>query len=97
MQDREKVIKGLEYCEQYFNCCDKCPYWDDGTHCTANLAHDAITMLKEQDKVGTWKQIDDDTNIWSCSECDEPFILMDGTPIENKYYYCPQCGAKMRT
>lgn len=49
MPDREKVIKGLEYCEKYFNCCDKCPYWDGGTHCTADLAHDAIAILKEQE------------------------------------------------
>jgi hypothetical protein len=47
--DREKVIKGLEYCEEYFNCCDKCPYWDGGTHCAADLAHDALALLKEQD------------------------------------------------
>lgn len=60
-------------------------------------AQPTIPLLKEQEKAGTWKQIDDDTNIWSCSECDEPFILMDGTPIENKYYYCPHCGAKMGT
>ena len=63
----------------------------------AKAIEKAIALLKEQEKAGTWKQIDDDTNIWSCSECDEPFILMDGTPIENKYYYCPHCGAKMKT
>lgn len=51
MPDREKVIKGLEYCEKYFNCCDKCPYWDGGTHCTADLAHDTLNLLKEQDAV----------------------------------------------
>ena len=61
------------------------------------FAHDALVLLKERERVGTWKQIDDDTNIWSCSECDEPFILIEGTPIENKYYYCPHCGAKMGT
>lgn len=61
------------------------------------LIDDTLTLLKEQEKTGTWKQIDDDTNIWSCSECDEPFILMDGTPIENKYYYCQHCGVKMGT
>ena len=46
----EKVIKGLEYCEEYFNCCDKCPYWDGGTHCAADLAHDALALLKEQNE-----------------------------------------------
>jgi hypothetical protein len=51
MPDREKVIKGLEYCEEYFNCCDKCPYWNGGTHCAADLAHDALALLKEQEHV----------------------------------------------
>ena len=62
-----------------------------------DMLKEILALLKEKEKAGTWKQIDDDTNIWSCSECDEPFILIDGTPIENKYYYCPHCGAKMQT
>lgn len=32
---------------------------------------------------------------WECSNCIEPWVLMEGTPEENKMNYCPQCGAKM--
>ena len=93
MIDREKVIKnnairGLRSAIEISGSM---------VHLRKEYAKAILDLLKEQEKAGTWKQIDDDTNIWSCSECDEPFILMDGTPIENKYYYCPQCGAKMRT
>lgn len=33
---------------------------------------------------------------WECSECGLQFYLADGgTPKENRYNYCPNCGAKM--
>jgi DNA-directed RNA polymerase subunit RPC12/RpoP len=34
-------------------------------------------------------------NSWFCSECDEEFYLEDGTPQENGYRFCPNCGAIM--
>lgn len=53
--DREKVLKGLERCKLYNKVnCDKCPYdyngrGDGKSECTAELASDAIALLKEQD------------------------------------------------
>lgn len=33
---------------------------------------------------------------WECSECGLKFYLADGgTPKENSYNYCPNCGARM--
>ncbi len=46
---------------------------------------------------GRWEEIDDldfDT-LYRCSVCGEEFYLIDGTPEENQYRYCPSCGAKM--
>lgn len=46
---------------------------------------------------GHWIVIDDldfDT-LYRCSVCGEEFYLIDGTPRENQYYYCPNCGARM--
>ena len=34
-------------------------------------------------------------NSWWCSVCDEEFYLEDGTPQENGYRFCPNCGARM--
>lgn len=47
---------------------------------------------------GKWIEDDDgwDEVIWRCSECDAVFTLIDGTPKENEYYFCPHCGADMR-
>lgn len=46
---------------------------------------------------GRWEKRDDlflDT-LYRCSVCGEEFYLENGTPQENQYYYCPNCGAKM--
>lgn len=33
--------------------------------------------------------------IYRCSNCHERFVLEEGTPADNNYSYCPNCGAKM--
>ena len=33
--------------------------------------------------------------IYRCSNCNEHFVLEEGTPTDNCYSYCPNCGAKM--
>lgn len=49
------------------------------------------------EKIGRWIETDDyDAWAWRCSKCDEYFCFDEGTPQDNKYYYCPCCGAKMR-
>ena len=35
---------------------------------------------------------DADFDYWQCSNCDGWFTLFEGTPGENAYRYCPQCG-----
>lgn len=32
---------------------------------------------------------------YECSCCKEAFTFIDGTPTDNNYYYCPNCGARM--
>lgn len=36
-----------------------------------------------------------DEPIFRCSNCNERFVLEEGTPLDNCYFYCPNCGAKM--
>lgn len=49
-------------------------------------------------KKGEWIEQDDgwDGIYYECSECREAFTLMDGTPKDNLYNFCPSCGADMR-
>ena len=62
----------------------------------------AVKTLKEQkSRKGHWIEDETETytenhDTWECSECHEPFTLIEGTPEENKFYFCPRCGADMR-
>lgn len=38
----------------------------------------------------------DDEDTFECSVCKEPFTLICGTPKDNLYNFCPNCGADMR-
>ena len=57
-----------------------------------------LSATQPERKRGKWIEDDDgwDGVIWRCSECDALFTLVDGTPEENEYYFCPHCGADMR-
>ena len=62
-----------------------------------------VTQLKkrvealEQQKTGKWieKEGYDGDTYYDCSECGESFCLIDGTPTDNLYNYCPNCGADL--
>ena len=49
------------------------------------------------EKTGRWIEQEgyDGDTYYDCSECGESFCLIDGTPTDNLYNYCPNCGAKM--
>ena len=45
-----------------------------------------------------WEQpsyFDEENGVFQCSKCEEEFVLISGSPKENKYEYCPHCGCKM--
>jgi len=44
---------------------------------------------------GEWVEFDG-VGTYQCTYCGEPFILVEGTPRDNEYNYCPKCGAYLR-
>jgi hypothetical protein len=64
MDDREKVIKGIECCGVTMNC-RECPYDSEMGKCFRNLKADALKLLKEIDQiysattVGGWISVKD--------------------------------------
>ena len=59
-----------------------------------------LEWLKEggaiKQKCEGWKlAFTEEENVWECSECGEYWLLNDGDPYENQFYYCPKCGAQM--
>ena len=47
------------------------------------------------DDVCKWKLCDEEANVYDTS-CRNPHILIEGTPKENNYEYCPYCGKKIK-
>ena len=47
---------------------------------------------------GRWEDSIDEwlgTDVYTCSKCRESYVLVEGTPKENLWHYCPNCGANM--
>ena len=51
-------------------------------------------MCKENDEC-VWTLCDDFDLEYYSTTCGEEFCITEGTPKENHYNYCPQCGAKL--
>ena len=47
------------------------------------------------DDVCEWRLCDEEANVYDTS-CRNPHILIEGTPKENNYEYCPYCGKKIK-
>ena len=94
--------KVCEYLDRYTNqnvwfvTCKKC-----GTHTNDFTSRDAAIATWNRAmvrKTGEWI-IEADYNgdeIYQCPFCKSEFVLIDGTPEDNEYEYCPKCGAYLR-
>ena len=83
MPDREKVIKGLEFCSK---CCSQnCPYFESDM-CIALLANDTLAMLKEQEPVKPEQEHSGGGLTWwnVCGNCK--------TAINPNDKFCRKCG-----
>ena len=54
-----------------------------------------INVEEISDDVCEWKLEDEEANVYDTS-CRNPHILIEGTPKENNYEYCPYCGKKIK-
>ena len=56
-------------------------------------AADVVPVVRSR-----WREREDlyyGWNVWECMNCHEEFILEEGTPVDNEYKFCPNCGARM--
>ena len=59
--------------------------------------NEAIEIVKQggvSDNVCEWRLCDEEANVYDTS-CRNPHILIEGTPQENNYEFCPYCGKKI--
>lgn len=59
-----------------------------------NAAIDIAIKSLEKQVPKNWiaEYIGDGEFIWTCPSCKETFALMDGTPQDDMYNHCPNCG-----
>lgn len=70
--------------------------WNEALSCVNMLPPAYERKNAEPVRHGKWiEQEDWGDTYYDCSVCGESFVLLEGTPRENLYYYCPNCGAKM--
>lgn len=70
--------------------------WEEAVPVTAirNIPSADVAEVRR----GKWIEQEDgfgDT-YYDCSCCGESFCLIEGTPTDNMYNFCPNCGADMR-
>lgn len=79
--------------------CDKCIHGDicvtvlDAAECKNFKYRSRFVELSHAEWVEDEDMYGDP--IYHCSNCNEHFVLEEGTPTDNCYFYCPNCGAKM--
>lgn len=93
---REQALKDYQdkLCEAV-SCVD-CPFCIDRLYGGCKV-EEYLINLPSAEKTGKWIEHEDDWlgDFYECSVCGEAFMLIDGTPADNLYNYCPNCGARM--
>lgn len=81
--------------------CRDCVHWEI-CNPIVSASEDSCTFYKDSSRFvelshAEWVEDEDicDYLIYRCSNCNERFVLEEGTPLDNCYFYCPNCGAKM--
>lgn len=76
---------------------EKSPYFTEYAR-LVKIINSIQTADVEEVKHATWECTDDSDNVWKCSGkdgCGEEYMFIEGTPEDNKYKRCPNCGARM--
>ena len=94
--DVDKIVEKLEEIRVKKTCNkEKC---DTKELCRICVVDDAIEIVKQvgvSDDVCEWRLCNEEANVYDTS-CRNPHILIEGTPKENNYEYCPYCGKKIK-
>ena len=72
---------------------------DDMAYAYLEMINEELTLKMKPVIHAHWIPCENETgegsNTYKCSACGEIQMLIDGTPKENGWKYCPHCGAKM--
>ena len=94
--DIDKVVCEFEKIRAKDTCNkEKC---DTKEICRICVVDDAIEIVKHggvSDDACEWRLCDEEANVYDTS-CRNLHILIEGTPRENNYEFCPYCGKKIK-
>ena len=101
--DVDKIVEELEKAKHEIASEDYCRSINDkgkcdGRNCFECCAEYLIEIVKQggvADDVCEWRLCDEEANVYDTS-CRNPHILIEGTPKENNYEYCPYCGKNIK-
>ena len=69
-----------------------------GINTCLTFINNANTIEADPVRHGRWEVSTDEwfeTDVYTCSKCRESYVLVEGTPKENLWHYCPNCGCRM--
>lgn len=78
---------------------DKAVKWNNNS--SKRVPYEFIDYIEGKREIGVddnvceWRVCDEEANVYDTS-CRNPHILIEGTPKENNYEYCPYCGKKIK-
>lgn len=78
-----------------------CPHYirnvhDRGDDSLCEKYHCEVKAVERRKGKWTLFENDIEQNAYECSACKDVFVLLEGTPQDNLYNFCPNCGADMR-
>ena len=94
--DREQALNDYQDICNGVSCMD-CPFCINRLYGGCKVEN-YLKSLPSAEKTGKWIEQDDEWGgvYYECSVCKEAFTLIDGTPTDNLYNYCPNCGSYNR-
>ena len=78
---------------------DKAVKWNNNS--SKRVPYEFIDYVEGKREIGVsddvceWRLCDEESNVYDTS-CRNPHILIEGTPRENNYEFCPYCGKKIK-
>ena len=102
VETHKKLSANLQPCEDCISR-EQAVYVASGYCEPQNIADELrkLPSVQPQPKRGKWIDQADSigeyaSGCYECDECHEVFWLESGTPQDNEYNFCPNCGADMR-
>ena len=92
-----RLTEGINYCAMHcdFGKRGKC-FLKDKSKCYENNMFEKLKDYEEkEEEFCEWEVWDEEANVYRTS-CENAHFIVDGSPKDNDYAYCPYCGRKIK-